>query len=105
LRESGSAGWFDNDPVRPQRVIGLDGFEYLSALRNGVAVGVHNLEIDFQFARSCVRYCGLLDLEVVVFGDWRNEKSQFFHMLAPPSCARPFAFCLSASYGDYPWAR
>src|SRR6202049_4557166 len=79
----------------------LYGLEYLRALRDRVAVRVHNFEVKSQLSRGRLRRSRLLKLVIVVFGYERNEKSQLFHMQAPPSRARPFAFCLLASYGDY----
>src|SRR5580692_2360549 len=85
-------------------MIRLYGLEDLRALRDGVAVGVHNLELDSQRPRGRLCRSSLFGLEIVIFGDQRDEKSQFFHVASPPSapCHSLLLVRIIRRVADYP---
>src|SRR5207245_5318760 len=72
LRKRRCAERLDNDAVGPKRRIGLNRFEYLRALRDGIVVGIDDLRIDAQIRSGGVCGGGLLHLVIVVLGDQRN---------------------------------
>ena len=94
LRQTSAPNRLHNDPIRPLRVICLYGLQDLRALRDGVAVGVHNLHVDSRIPRCRLCRSCLLGLEIVFFGNQRNEKSQLFHVAAPPKLRPTVHFCL-----------
>src|SRR5690242_16016990 len=79
LGQGGSADRLKNDSVGAVRFFGLNSFQELRALRDGVVVRVNHLELDAELAGSRFGRLRLLDLIIVVVGRERNEKAQFFH--------------------------
>src|SRR5690348_6639568 len=79
LGQGGTADRFKNNGLGAMRFFGLNGFQKLGALGDGVVVRVNHLELDAEFAGSGFGRLRLLDLVIVVVGCERNEKTQFFH--------------------------
>src|SRR5438874_12010812 len=65
LRQGGAADRLKNDGVGALRLFGLDGFQKLRALRDGVVVGIDRLELDAELAGSRLSRPHLLDLVIV----------------------------------------
>ena len=79
MRQSGAADGLKDNGVGAVGFLGLDGFEELGALGDGVIVRVNHPELDAEFASRFFGGLCLLDLIIVVVGREGNEKAQFLH--------------------------
>jgi hypothetical protein len=74
-----SPSGFKDNRVGALRGVGLNVGQQLLALLDAIIAGVHNLEINAQFAGCYLGGGGLLHLVIVVVVSEREQEAQLFH--------------------------
>lgn len=79
LRQGGGTHGLEDDGSGAMSFAGLDSFQNLRALIDGVVVGKDDLDVDAKFAASLIGGLRLLHLVVIVAGREGNQESWLGH--------------------------
>src|SRR5690349_21596906 len=83
LRHGSATDRFEDNAAGARLWTGLDSFEELLTLQNGIVLRIKEFEIDAQARRRCLRRVGLLLLIVVVASGERDDEFLHEELLMP----------------------